>query len=106
MAEKTINYTAEQTAQIVADYKAGITVDAIAEALGKTTRSVIAKLSREGVYQKKVYVSKTGQAPVKKDATADKIGAILNLTEAEIESLTKANKSALVKVYTALVASS
>ena len=106
MAEKTVNYTPEMTAKMVADYQAGVTVEMIAEAIGRTTRSVIAKLSREGVYQKKVYVSKTGQAPIKKDATADKIGAILNLTESEIESLTKANKSALVKVYTALVAGS
>ena len=102
MAEKVINYTPEQTAQMVADYSAGVTVESIAESLGKTVRSVVAKLSREGVYKKKEYVSKTGEKPVKKDAHADAIGAILRLSEGEIDSLTKANKSVLSKIFEAL----
>jgi len=100
--EKAVNYTAEQTAQMVADYTTGVTVETIAQALGKTTRSVIAKLSREGVYKAKTYVSKTGEPVVKKDAHADAIGAVLRLTEAETESLTKANKTALAKIFAAL----
>jgi len=102
MAEKIVNYTPEQTAQMVADYAAGVTVEKIAETLGKTVRSVVAKLSREGVYKKKEYVSKTGEKPVKKDAHADAIGAILKLSEGEIDSLTKANKSALKTIFEAL----
>jgi hypothetical protein len=102
MTAKTVNYTAEQTAQIVADYQAGVTTEAIAEKLGKTVRSIVAKLSREGVYKAKTYVSKTGAAVVKKDAHADAIGAILKMTESEIESLTKANKTALEKIFGAL----
>lgn len=105
MTTKTVkvpNYTDEQTAKAKADYAAGVTVEKIAEALGKTTRSVIAKLSKEGVYKAKEYVSKTGEKPVKKDAHADAIGAVLKLTEGEIESLTKANKTALVKIFAAL----
>jgi len=101
-ADKAVNYTAEQTASMVADYKAGITVDAIAESLGKSVRSVVAKLSREKVYVAKTYISKTGEKPVKKDVHADAIGAVLNLTESETESLTKANKTALVKIFAAL----
>ncbi len=99
---KTINYTPEQTAQMVLDYSNGTTVEAIAETLGKTVRSVVAKLSREGVYKAKTYVSKTGAPVVKKDAHADAIGAILKLSENEIESLTKANKTALEKIFQAL----
>lgn len=102
MAEKIVNYTPEMTAQMVQDYKGGVSVEVIAENLGKTVRSVVAKLSREGVYQKKEYVSKTGEKPVKKDAHADAIGAILQLSEGEIDSLTKANKSALAKIFSAL----
>lgn len=103
-AEKTVvvNYTAEQTAKVVADYQAGVTVEAIAEAMGKSARSIIAKLSREGVYKAKVYKTKTGEAVEKKDQTADAIGAILRLTEPETESLTKANKTALRKIFAAL----
>ena len=102
MAEKAINYTPEQTAQIVADYAAGVPVAEIAEAMGKTARSIIAKLSREGVYKRKEYTSKTGDAPVKKDTLADKIGALCDLTEAEMESVAKANKTALAKILAKL----
>ena len=52
--EKTVNYTPEQTAELVAAYVADsteATVSAFAEKLGKTTRSIVAKLSREGVYK-------------------------------------------------------
>jgi len=102
MAEKAVNYTAEQTAKIIADYKAGVEVEKIASALGKSVRSIVAKLSREKVYVAKQYVSKTGERPVKKDVTADAIGAILRLSENDIESLTKANKSALKAIFNAL----
>jgi predicted transcriptional regulator len=102
MSSKTVNYSPEQTAQMVADYKAGVTVETIAENLGKTVRSVVAKLSREKVYVAKSYVSKTGEPVVKKDAHADAIGAILRLPENDIESLTKANKSALKAIFEAL----
>ena len=98
MAEKVVNYTPEQTMKMVADYQAGFTVEVIAESLGKTVRSVVAKLSREGVYQKKVYVSKTGEKPVKKDTTAEQIGVLVGLSEGEVDSLTKANKTALAKI--------
>ena len=102
---KAVNYTAEQTAEMVAAYKAAPTpetVAALAEKLGKTVKSVVAKLSREQVYQAKTYVSKTGEKVEKKDETADAIGAVLKLTESETESLTKANKTALRKIFAAL----
>lgn len=98
MTAKTVNYTPEQTTKMVADYQAGVAVAAIAETLGKSVRSVVAKLSREGVYTKKEYKTKTGEAVVKKDAWADYIGEALGLSEADTESLTKANKTALAKI--------
>jgi len=102
MTTKNVNYTAEQTAKIVADYVAGATVENLAAELSKSVRSIVAKLSREGVYKAKEYKTKTGAAVVKKDAHADAIGAILKLSENEIESLTKANKTALEKIFSAL----
>jgi hypothetical protein len=99
---KAVNYTPEQTAQIIADYQAGLSVEIIAENLGKTVRSIVAKLSREKVYIAKEYKSKTGESPVKKDVHADAIGAILRLPENDIESLTKANKNALKVIFEAL----
>lgn len=99
---KNVNYTAEQTAAAVQDYTAGATVEQIAEKLGKSVRSVVAKLSREGVYKKKEYKTKNGETVVKKDAHADAIGAILGLPENDVESLTKANKVALKAIFEAL----
>ena len=101
---KTVNYTPEQTLAMVADYSAGVTVENIAISMGKSVRSVVAKLSREKVYVAKSYVGKTGEKPIKKDTVADDIGAVLGLTESEIESLTKANKTALQKVLSRMLA--
>lgn len=95
MTAKTVNYTPEMTAKMVADYTAGVTVEAIAEALGKTVRSVVAKLSREKVYTAKTYKTKTGDTVVKKDEFADYIAQALDMGEADADSLTKANKTAL-----------
>jgi len=98
MTAKTVNYTAEQTAKMVSDYQSGVTVETIAESFGKSVRSVVAKLSREKVYIAKNYVTKTGEAVVRKDAHADFIAQALGLTEADADSLTKANKTALAKI--------
>ena len=98
MATKIVNYTPERTAQMIEDYTSGVSVEQIALDLGKTVRSVVAKLSREKVYKAKTYVSKTGEKPIKKDVHADFIGEALGLTEADTESLTKANKTALAKI--------
>ena len=102
---KAVNYTAEQTVAIIAAYQAGETVEQLAEQFQKSVRSIVAKLSREGVYQKKVYTTKNGEKVVKKDAHADAIGAILGLPENDVESLTKANKNALRVIFEALASS-
>jgi hypothetical protein len=105
MAEKVVNYTPKQTAELKAAYVDSPTQETVkmfAEKFGKSARSIIAKLSREGVYQKKEYVSKNGEKPVKKDAHADAIGKILELSEPDVESLTKANKRAVETIFKAL----
>lgn len=103
-ATKTVavNYTPETTAKMIEDYKAGTTVELIAESLGKSVRSVVAKLSREKVYQKKAYVTKTGEKVMSKDEIADLIGSLVTLSENDVESLTKANKTALKAIAFAL----
>lgn len=102
---KAPNYTAEQVAEMRDAYIANPsrdTVNTFAEKFGKNVRSVIAKLTREGVYQAAKYETKKGEKPVKKDETADAIGRVLLLSDAETDSLTKANKTALVKIFAAL----
>lgn len=98
MTAKTVNYTPEQTAKMVSEYQSGTSVETIAESFGKSVRSVVAKLSREKVYIAKNYVTKTGEAVVRKDAHADFIAEALGLSEADADSLTKANKIALAKM--------
>ena len=102
MTEKTVNYTPEHTQSLIADYQSGVSVEQLAMQFSKSVRSIVAKLSREGVYQKKTYKTKTGETVVKKDSVADAIGAILRLPENDVESLTKANKSALKAIFDAL----
>lgn len=105
MTAKTVNYTTEQTAELVAAYSANPSAETVAmfaEKFGKSVRSIVAKLSREKVYIAKEYTTKKGEKPVKKDSMADAIGSILGLSEAETDSLAKANKTALAKVFAAL----
>ena len=105
MAAKTVNYTPEMTSELVSAYVANPTQETVvtfAEKFGKTARSIVAKLSREKVYIAKQYETKTGEKPAKKDSVADAIGAILKLSEADTDSLAKANKKALKAVFEAL----
>lgn len=66
---KVPNYTAEQTAKAVADYQAGVDIVDIARALGKTVKSVRAKLVREEVYKavEKPTKSPKAEGPTKKE---------------------------------------
>jgi len=86
------NYTPEQTTEMVAAYKAGTAVETIAEAMGKTTRSVVAKLSREGVYQAKTRVT---VARVRKADLVDQLAAACGVAPEIFESLEKANHDVL-----------
>lgn len=100
-------YTAEQAAELKAAYVAAPTAEtvaAFAEKFGKSVKSIVAKLSREGVYKAKEYTTKAGEKPVKKDDLATEMQAMFDLTEAEADSLTKANKTALRKILDAVKA--
>lgn len=91
--ETKTNYTAEQTTQLVAGYQAGETVEQLAEQLGKTVRSVVAKLSREGVYVAKTKA--TGVARVRKADLVDQLAAKCGVPPEVFESLEKANHDVL-----------
>ena len=102
---KVVNYTAAQTAELVAAYVAAPTKDTVmtfAVKFGKEAKSIIAKLSREGVYVKSVKTAKDGSKVEAKDQTADAIGNILGLSENDTASLAKANKVALRAIFAAL----
>tara|TARA_B100000579_G_C22600575_1_gene742495 strand:+ start:405 stop:710 length:306 start_codon:yes stop_codon:yes gene_type:complete len=92
------NYTAEQVAEMVETYNltpSRETVTMLAEKLDKSEKSIIGKLAREGVYQKQVYVSKTGEKPVTKIEIVREIAAQLDITESDLSGLDKAPKGVL-----------
>lgn len=96
-----MKYSLEETNEIIRAYKESPTVDtidALALKLNRTKRSIISKLSTEGAYHKKVYLTKTGERPISKFTLAEKIAEILGLEEFEIEGLAKANKITLKKL--------
>lgn len=91
----TFKYTAEITDKLVKDYQAGTTVEKLASELSVPSRSIIAKLSSLGVYQKKTYLNKLGEAPVKKSEYIERIGELLGINLELLESLEKCNKNIL-----------
>ena len=97
-----VNYTPEMTAEMVEDYKArpsASTVEDLAVRFGKTVKSVVAKLSREGVYQKAVKLNKAGEPAVRKEALVKVISQLVGF---DVESLEKASKQDLIRVANAL----
>lgn len=94
MTSKTVvQYTPEQTSTLVAEYTAGASVEAIATSMGKSVRSVIAKLSREGVYKAKEKTS--ASTTIRKAQLIEVIAARLGVPSEKLESLEKATKEAL-----------
>lgn len=91
--EKVVsNYTDEQTAQAVEAYLTGTSVEAIAETLGKSVRSVVAKLAQQKVYRaKEVATSKR----VTKGTMVAQIAALAGVSTEQVASLEKADKAAL-----------
>ena len=87
------NYTDEQVQYMIDKYTAQPnreTVDKLAEKLNKSIKSIIGKLSREGVYQKAIYRTKTGEIPMTKGEIIVKVAEIL---EAEYNRLAGLEKS-------------
>jgi hypothetical protein len=92
------NYTEEQVAFMVKSYKdqpTRETVENLADSLEKSIKSIIGKLSREGVYVKAEYMSKTGQRPVTKKQMVTLIAQELVGDSDKLMGLEKAPKSDL-----------
>lgn len=101
-----MKYTNESTKKLVEDYKAGVTVPELAEMLEVPERSIIAKLSSLGVYQKKQYLNKRGEVPTKKAEHIERIAELLEVNLELLESLEKVNKQVLIMIERNLQAKS
>ncbi len=92
------NYTEEQTNMLVGAYldkPSPETVEELAEYMGRSKKSIIGKLSREGVYRREVYVSKTGEKPITKTEIVGNIAENLGLESSDLAGLEKSPKEAL-----------
>lgn len=96
-----IKYTPELTQRISALYSAEKHTVAeicsllLLEGIEVPERSIIAKLSSLGVYRKRVYLTKRGETPVKKEEYIERISVLLDVNQDMLESLEKVNKSVL-----------
>ena len=88
------NYSAEMTAKIVPDYQNGVAVEAIAESIEKSVRSVRSKLVREGVYVAKPKAKSTKvMGPTKKELLKD-----LEATGFDVAGFEGATKDAIERL--------
>ena len=101
-----MNYTPDQVNMMKAAYTSNPsreTVEELAETLDKSIKSIIGKLSREGVYKKTVYKTKTGEDPETKKEIVQEIAEKLELDYGLVAGLEKSPKSALKLLRNALV---
>ena len=96
------NYTPEMVEQAKADYLTGLSPEQIGEKIGRSARSVVAKLSREGVYKDKTHEAKRNG--VTKADQVKRIAELVGSDEDVMGSLEKATGVALAKVLQALEA--
>ena len=93
-----VNYTQEQVDYIKSHYThepTKETVHRLANELDKSVKSIIGKLSREGVYQKTEYLSKTGERPITKKQMVEIIAKELVGESSKLAGLEKAPKADL-----------
>jgi len=93
-----INYTDTETEYMIMQYIKNPTVETVeelAEELKKSKKSIIGKLSREGVYLRAIYKSKSGQEPITKVEMVSNIADNLGIEVEDLSGLEKSPKAAL-----------
>lgn len=93
--QRAKNYSDEMVTEMHSLYEANPTretVEILAEKFGKSVRSIIAKLSREGIYVSQPRVTKTGEPVVRK---SELVAQIEDHFDIEVPTLVKASKADL-----------
>jgi hypothetical protein len=96
------NYTDEMVEAMVADYQDNPTKDTVTKwsnEYNKSTRSIVAKLVREGVYVAAPRVTKTGAPVIRKSEIVAQIQDALGV---ELSTLEKASKADLERLLAAV----
>ena len=102
---REVNYNEEQTQYIVEQYVSDptkATVDRLAQEMEKSPKSIIGKLSREGVYRRSVYKTKTGESPVTKEQIVRDIEDVLGINHESLTGLEKSPKNILKQLRDSL----
>jgi len=72
-----------------------IVIDELASQLQKSRRSIIGKLSRLGIYEKKIYLTKRGESPITKLELVHQLSEKNSWQLEKLEGLEKAPKEVL-----------
>ena len=100
-----MSYTDKTRKMLIEEYEnepTRETVERLAEILEKSPKSIIGKLSREGVYRREVYRSKTGDLPVTKTEIVGNIATALDIEVEDLLGLEKSPKAALKELEKAV----
>ena len=95
----TTNYSKEQEAQMMAEYSlepTRSTVESLSKDMGKSVKSIIAKLVTLKVYVKAVKVSKSGKEVVRKSALVEQINSHFGFAMPSLVKATKADLQNMV----------
>lgn len=91
----SVNYTQDQVERMVNLYRINPsreTVENLADEMNKSVKSIIGKLSREGVYEKTVYKTKTGEDPITKKELVEELSELVGIEYSMISGLEKSPK--------------
>lgn len=94
-----MKYTPELTEKLKSLHASATPIPSIAEELGVSERSVIAKLSSLGLYKREGYRNKRGEIPIKKAQYVEMYSDLLGVDVELLESLEKVNKHVLKLIY-------
>jgi len=106
--ESMSNYSESETTYMIQLYQekpCAETVDVLVEQLKRSKKSIIGKLSREGVYRREVYVSKTGEKPITKMEIVSNIADALGIEVGSLSGLEKSPKEVLRRLSKAVAGS-
>ena len=101
-----MNYTKEITEHMCKEYTVEPnrdTVDRLAVELNKPVKSIIGKLSKEGVYRRQPYTTKLGETPITKIELTHLIANYLDLEPDDLIGLEKSPKHVLKLLETTLL---
>ena len=102
------NYTESETTYMVQLYQENPcmeTVELLVEQLKRGKKSIIGKLSREGVYRREVYVSKTGEKPITKVEIVSNIADALEIEVGSLSGLEMCPKETLSRLFQSVAGS-